>query len=106
MEQNHIGTVGVPAQKSAIPSRSDDFSFIADGRDKWGLAFLITTDSVPGKRAGGSLSWAASTIPTTGWTRPGHHRHDHDAVLPFADRKALALYDSFERGVYQLAAKG
>ena len=23
--------------------------------------------------------------------------------LPFADRKALALYDTFERGVYQLA---
>ena len=23
--------------------------------------------------------------------------------LPFADRKALALYDGFERGVYQLA---
>jgi hypothetical protein len=24
--------------------------------------------------------------------------------LPFADRKALALYDAFERGVYQAAA--
>ena len=23
--------------------------------------------------------------------------------LPFADRKALALYDAFERGVYRLA---
>jgi len=23
--------------------------------------------------------------------------------LPFADRKALAAYDTFERGVYQLA---
>jgi len=23
--------------------------------------------------------------------------------LPFADRKALALYDAFERGAYQLA---
>jgi len=23
--------------------------------------------------------------------------------LPFADRKALALYDAFERGVYQIA---
>jgi hypothetical protein len=23
--------------------------------------------------------------------------------LPFADRKALSLYDAFERGVYQIA---
>jgi hypothetical protein len=26
--------------------------------------------------------------------------------LPFADAKALAVYDSFERGVYQLATAG
>ena len=37
MGQNHIGAVGVPALKTAMPERSDDFSFVADGRDKWGL---------------------------------------------------------------------
>ncbi|MEO8322379.1 MAG: serine hydrolase domain-containing protein, partial [Bradyrhizobium sp.] len=36
MGQNHIGAVSVPALKSALP-RSADFTFIADGRDKWGL---------------------------------------------------------------------
>jgi len=56
MGQNHIGAVSVPALKSALP-RSADFTFIADGRDKWGLGFLITTDQVPGKRSPGSLSW-------------------------------------------------
>jgi methyl acetate hydrolase len=35
MGQNHIGAIGVPALKSALPDRSDDFSFVADGRDKW-----------------------------------------------------------------------
>src|SRR5262249_16957969 len=56
MGQNNIGAVSVPALKTALP-RSADFSFIADGRDKWGLGFLITTDQVPGKRSPGSLSW-------------------------------------------------
>ena len=37
MEQNQIGAVSVPALKTALP-RSADFTFIADGRDKWGYA--------------------------------------------------------------------
>src|SRR6201999_525422 len=43
MSQNHIGAVTVPALKSALP-RSADLTFIANGRDKWGLGFLITVD--------------------------------------------------------------
>ena len=53
MGQNHIGAVSVPALKSVLP-RSADFTFIADGRDKWGLGFLITADQVPGKRSPGA----------------------------------------------------
>jgi CubicO group peptidase (beta-lactamase class C family) len=104
MEQNHIGAIGVPAQKTAIPERSDDFSFIANGRDKWGLAFLITTDAVPGKRSAGSLSWGGINN-TYYWLDPtrGVTGTIMMQFLPFADRKALSLYDSFERGVYQLA---
>src|SRR3954466_2003782 len=48
MGQNHIGAVSVPALKTALP-RSADFTFIDDGKDKWGLGFLITTNQVPGK---------------------------------------------------------
>jgi methyl acetate hydrolase len=104
MSQNHIGTVGVPAQKTALPDRSDDFSFIADGRDKWGLGFLITADAVPGKRSAGSLSWGGINN-TYYWLDPtrGITGVILMQFLPFADRKALALYDAFERGVYQLA---
>jgi CubicO group peptidase (beta-lactamase class C family) len=104
MEQNHIGTIGVPAQKTAIPERSDDFSFIAGGRDKWSLAFLITTEAVPGKRSAGSLSWGGinNTYYWLDATR-GITGTILMQFLPFADRKALALYDSFERGIYQLA---
>jgi CubicO group peptidase (beta-lactamase class C family) len=104
MGQNHIGAVGVPAQKTALPERSDDFSFIADGRDKWGLGFLITADAVPGKRSAGSLSWGGINN-TYYWLDPtrGITGVILMQFLPFADRKALALYDAFERGVYQLA---
>ena len=68
MSENHIGTVGVPALKTALPERSADFTFIADGCDKWGLGFLITTDEVSGKRSAGSLSWGGSTTLISGST--------------------------------------
>jgi len=100
MGQNHIGALGVPALKTALP-RSADFSFIADGRDKWGLGFLITTDAVPGKRSAGSLSWGGinNTYFWIDQTR-GIAGVVLMQFLPFADAKALAVYDAFERSAY------
>jgi methyl acetate hydrolase len=105
MAQNQIGSVGVAALRSSAPTVSDDFSFIADGRDKWGLGFLITADSVPGKRSAGSLSWGGVNN-TYFWIDRASRIAGVIMMqfLPFADRKALALYDAFERGVYRLAA--
>jgi methyl acetate hydrolase len=104
MGQNHIGALGVPALKTALP-RSADFTFIADGRDKWGLGFLITADQVPGKRSPGSLSWGGINN-TYFWVDP--NRGIAGVILmqylPFADAKALAIYDAFERGTYQLVS--
>ena len=107
MGQNHIGALGVPAVKSALPDRSADFSFIADGRDKWGLGFLITTDAVAGKRAPGSLSWGGINN-TYFWLDPARGITGVIMMqfLPFADRRALAVYDAFERGAYRLADAG
>jgi len=104
MGQNHIGAVSVPALKSALP-RSADFTFIADGRDKWGLGFLITTDQVPGKRSPGSLSWGGINN-TFFWIDPARGIAGVIMMqyLPFADAKALATYDTFERGAYQLVS--
>jgi CubicO group peptidase (beta-lactamase class C family) len=81
-----------------------DFTFINDGRDKWGLGFLITTDHVAGKRSAGSLSWGGIDN-TYFWLDPtrGIAGVIMMQFLPFADTKALAVYDAFERGVYQLA---
>ena len=102
MGQNAMGVVSVPALKTHLP-RSADFSFIADGRDKWGLGFLITVDQVPGKRSPGSLSWGGINN-TYFWI--DQSRGIAGVILmqylPFADAKALAVYDAFERGAYQL----
>jgi CubicO group peptidase (beta-lactamase class C family) len=104
MGQNHIGVVSVPALKTVLP-RSADFTFIADGRDKWGLGFLITTDQVPGLRSPGSLSWGGINN-TYFWIDPtrGIAGVIMMQYLPFADAKALAVYDTFERGAYQLVS--
>jgi len=104
MGQNAMGAVSVPALKVALP-RSADFTFIADGRDKWGLGFLITVDQVPGKRSPGSLSWGGINN-TYFWIDPSRGIAGVILMqyLPFADAKALAVYDAFERGAYQLVS--
>ena len=104
MGQNHIGAVSVPALKSALP-RSADFTFIDDIKDKWGLGFLITTNQVAGKRSPGSLSWGGINN-TFFWVDPakGIAGVIMMQYLPFADAKALATYDTFERGAYQLVS--
>jgi len=104
MSQNHIGAVSVRALKSAL-SRSADFTFVDDGQDKWGLGFMITANQVSGKRSPGSLSWGGINN-TYFWIDPtrGLAGVIMMQYLPFADAKALAVYDLFERGAYQLVA--
>lgn len=103
MERNHIGEVGARAVKSAMPGLSADFDFIADGRDKWSIGFQVTADAVPGKRSPGSLSWGG-IFNTFFWLDP--NREVAGVILmqslPFADPRALEVYDAFERGVYKL----
>jgi CubicO group peptidase (beta-lactamase class C family) len=104
MSRNQIGDVSVRALKTAQPDVSMDFTFVDDGKDKWGLGFLLTTRHVPGKRSAGSLSWGGINN-TYFWIDParGIAGVVMMQLLPFADSKALAIYDAFERGVYRLA---
>jgi methyl acetate hydrolase len=106
MSRNQIGSVGVRAVKTAMPERSSDFTFVADGRDKWGIGFMIKADDEPDKRAAGSLSWGGINN-TYFWIDPARGVAGVILMqyLPFADSKALAVYDAFERAVYRLAAK-
>lgn len=104
MAQNHIGSLGVPALTSARPDRSADWTtLVNDGRDKWGLGFLIASAPPAGKRSPGSLSWGGINN-TYFWVDPA--RGIAGAILfqflPFADARALAVHDVFERAIYQL----
>ena len=105
MGANHIGNVSVPAVKTALPERSADFSFVNDGRDKWGLGFLIASAPQPGRRSAGSLSWGGINN-TYFWIDPARGVAGVILMqyLPFADPRALAVYDAFEQAVYRLAA--
>jgi CubicO group peptidase (beta-lactamase class C family) len=104
MTRNHIGMLSARALRSAQPSLSRDFTFINDGRDKWGLGFLIRTEAVPGLRSAGSLSWGGinNTYFWIDRTR-GIGGVIMMQLLPFAAPKALALSEAFERAVYTAA---
>lgn len=106
LAQNHIGAVGVHATQSTQPATSSDFTFVNEGRDKWGLGFQITTAAVAGKRSPGSLSWGGinNTYFWVDSTR-GVAGVILMQFLPFADAKALAVYDTFERSVYKWAGE-
>jgi len=101
MSRNQIGSVGVRAVKTAMPERSSDFAFVDDGRDKWGIGFMITANGKPGRRSAGSLSWGGINN-TYFWIDPARGIGGVILMqfLPFADSKALAVYDAFEQAVY------
>ncbi|MGE3176910.1 MAG: serine hydrolase domain-containing protein [Vicinamibacterales bacterium] len=105
MSENHMGAVSAHATRTAMPDRSADFTFINEGRDKWGLGFLITMESAPGLRSVGSLSWGGINN-TYFWV--DRARGIAGVILmqflPFADAKALAVYRDFERAVYRTTA--
>ena len=107
MVSNQIGSLNVSALRTAMPERSSDFTFVDDGRDKWGLGFLITSRGTPGKRSAGSLSWGGINN-TYFWI--DRNRGVAGVImmqfLPFADSRALAVYDAFERGAYEILEDG
>ena len=105
MAANAIGDLNVQPLKTAIPDLSNDAEFFPDMVKKWGLGFMVSTEPVLGGRSAGSLAWAGLGN-TYFWI-------DLDRgvagvilmqLLPFADPKALALLDQFEKAVYAALA--
>jgi CubicO group peptidase (beta-lactamase class C family) len=101
MSVNQTGAVNAHATQTAQPELSADFTFINEGRDKWGLGFLITSEAAPGLRSAGSLSWGG-IYNTYFWLDPSREVAGVILMqfLPFADPKALAVYGEFERAIY------
>ena len=108
MSQNHIGDLEAAASISTSnPELSNDFDFMPDSVDKFGLGFLINTDPIPGGRPAGSLAWAG-LYNSYYWIDP---ENDICAVvitqiLPFYDADVLALLSEFETAVYAAANPG
>ena len=101
MAANAIGHLNVQPLKTVVPHLSNDAEFFPGMIKKWSLGFMISTEPVPGGRSAGSLAWAGLGN-TYFWI-------DLDRgiagvilmqLLPFADPKALALLDQFEKAVY------
>jgi len=101
MAQNAIGDLNVSLLKTAAPASSNDAEFFPGMIKKWGLGFMISTGEVAGGRGPGSLAWAGLGN-TYFWIDPakGVAGVILMQLLPFADVKALAAFDGFEKAVY------
>jgi methyl acetate hydrolase len=101
MAENAIGDLNVGLLKTVAPSYSNDAEFFPGMVKKWGLGFMISTAQVSGGRSPGSLAWAGLGN-TYFWIDPakGIAGLILMQLLPFADRKALAMLTSFEKAVY------
>jgi methyl acetate hydrolase len=104
MAENHIGPLEVGVLKTAIPSLSRDVELFPGMPKKWGLSFLINTQTAPTGRSAGSLAWAglANTYFWIDRTKQvcGVFLSQ---VLPFYDETAIDLFGKFETEVYRAA---
>jgi CubicO group peptidase (beta-lactamase class C family) len=100
MAENAMGELNVRPLPAA-PPYSNEAEFFPGMVKKWGLGFMISTESVPGGRDPGSLAWAGLGN-TYFWIDPakGVAGVILMQLIPFADAKALALLDGFERALY------
>ena len=104
MGRNHIGAVGVRRAEDRAARLQHGFHVHRRREGQVGPRLSHHDEPVAGKRSAGSLSWGGINN-TYFWIDPprGIAGVVMMQFLPFADTKALAIYDAFERGVYQLA---
>jgi len=98
--KNQIGKAQAGIMKTTTPARSSDVNFFPDVRVGWGLATLINLTRGPSGRSMYSLSWAG-LFNTYYWLDPTRRVAAVilTQILPFADRKAVAVYGEFERAI-------
>ena len=101
MSQNAIGALDVRALETAVPAYSYNAEFFPGMAKKWGLGFMISPEPVPSARGPGSLAWAGLGN-TYFWIDPtkGIAGVILMQLIPFADPKALAVLDGFEKALY------
>ena len=104
MGQNQIGNVNVVVLKTVMPDSSLDAEFFPGMVKKWGLGFMINTETAPTGRSAGSLAWAG-LANTYFWIDPSKNIAGVILMqlLPFADPQALQTFAEFESGLYKVA---
>ena len=104
MGQNQIGDVNVVVLKSVQPDSSRDAEFFPGMVKKWGLGFMINTETAPTGRSAGSLAWAG-LANTYFWIDPTKNIAGVILMqlLPFADPQALQTFADFESRLYKVA---
>jgi CubicO group peptidase (beta-lactamase class C family) len=105
MTTNAIGDLNVQRLKTVVPHLSHDAEFFPGMPKKWSPGFMISTEPVRGGRSPDSLAWAGLGN-TYFWIDPlkGIAGVILMQLLPFADPKALALLDDFEKSLYAALA--
>jgi methyl acetate hydrolase len=102
MGQNHMGALDVQPLPTQIPHLSNPVDLFPGMSKKWGLTFLINTETGPAGRSPGSLAWAGLNN-TYYWLDPTRKVAGvlMTQTLPFADPTVLEALDAFENAVYQ-----
>lgn len=103
MAENRIGELDCGEWQTAIPALSNSGNFFPGMKQKWGLGFLINTETTPQGRSSGSLAWAG-LANTYYWIDPVKRVTGVflTQILPFFDSKAVKLFRDFETLVYKM----
>lgn len=101
MSQNAMGHLRVRLLPTQSPALSEDAEFFPGTPKTWGLSFMINEATAPTGRSAGSLAWAG-LANTYFWIDPQRKIGGliMMQVLPFVDRRALAVFTAFEKAVY------
>ncbi|MFN8522208.1 MAG: serine hydrolase domain-containing protein [Chloroflexota bacterium] len=100
--RNQIGDLKVNVLLSDVPERSNNADLLPGIVNKWGLAYMLNTQPVPGGRSAGSLAWAGIRN-TYYWLDPaaGLAAVFMTQVMPFADPTCLQVLGAMERAIYR-----
>ena len=102
MGQNHMGELNVQPLPTQMPNLSNPVDLFPGMVKKWGLSFLINTETGHAGRSAGSLAWAGLNN-TYYWLDPQKKVAGvlMTQILPFADPTVLEALDAFEAAVYE-----
>lgn len=101
MTCNNMGDNRVCLLKTAAAPLSNDAEFFPGLHKSWGLSFQINEEKAPTGRPAGGLMWAG-LANSYYWIDPtnGIGGVYLTQILPFADKKSLPLYYTFESAFY------